>query len=169
MLKIVPLLMAVMVASGCGSTAGPLSASRPQTASGVQAKSLTGDLLKHLGPIAARKGVQTAMKLALRNDGKAVKEWEDGVSQAAGPVQLEFQAKRLKSLQRALMAADVALMKLEGVSSVREALATAQTDDKKRAGGFEALKKAPEAEQAAYTKTSADALAAGFATAAASF
>ena len=131
----------LLVLSGCGTAAMP-NATMGQRVEGASLESLSlqGDLMRKLGPIAARKAVQTAMKLALKKDAKAVDDWEQGAGEQRDADRAAFQQKRLKTLQRAVTAADAALLALEDVAAVKDALAQTKADDKAQAKAYQGPK-----------------------------
>jgi hypothetical protein len=131
--------------------------------------SLQGDLMRKLGPVAARKAVQVAMTLAIKKDDKAVDAFSRTVSAKPAKDQLDFLQKRLKALQHAVTVADAALSQLDGVEAVRDALKIAKDNDKAQSKQFDQLKSHPDEERIEGLNAWADGVRKDFAAAAASF
>lgn len=166
-------LLTLLFLTGCGVSGPAAPSARSVEGTSIEGLSLQGDLLRRLGPIAARKAVQAALNVAIKNDAKAAKNFEDNVSKKPAADQLAFLNKRLKSMQRAVtgaevaLAANVALAKRDDVAAVRAALEATKAEDKKLAKGYD--EKGADAERIAYLIDWADALAAGLARAEAAF
>lgn len=152
-------LTLTLILAGCGTT-GP---SAPLSRSGsVESQSIGGDIARKLAPIAARKAVQAGIAVAVKNDDKALAEFKATVSQKPEGEQVTFLSKRLKTLQRAITAAEVALAantalaKREDTAAVREALQAAKAEDKELSKAYD--EKPTDKEKIAYLLKWADAL-----------
>lgn len=124
-------LLAVLLLTGCGNHALPTSTA--VRAGGVASQSLSGDLLNALGPIAARKAVQAGLLLALKKDAKTAATWTSGhYDQKPDADQLAFLQARLATLQKAVLAARLALKPLTEVDAPLAALDQLDADDSNR-------------------------------------
>lgn len=172
-MRVLAVLMTTLLLAGCGSAGPGLTEARHTRSGGVESQSLAGDIARKLAPIAARKAVEAGIKVAVKNDDKALAEFKAKVSQKPGAEQVAFLNKRLKSLQRAVtgaevaLAANVALAKRDDVAAVREALEAAKAEDKTLAKAYD--EKAPDAEKIAYLLKWGEVLHDGLVKASASF
>lgn len=146
-MRAIALLMTTLILAGCGAARPGIV---PDTRSGgMESRSIGGDLARKLAPIAARKAVQAGLNVAIKQDDKAAAEFKATISAKPAAEQVSFLEKRLKTLQRAItaaevaLAANVALAKRDDVAAVREALQAAKAEDKALAKDYDA--KSPEA------------------------
>lgn len=166
-------LLTLVFLTGCGVSGPAAPSARSVEGATLEGLSLQGDLLRKLGPVAARKAVQAAINLAIKNDGKTAKEFQDTVSKKPTADQITFLNKRLKSMQRAVtgaevaLAANVALAKRDDVAAVRAELEATKAEDKQLAKGYD--EKAADSARIAYLIEWADTLKAGLAKAEAAF
>jgi hypothetical protein len=139
-MKRLALPLVVLMLAGCGAQGVVAPTQRAAGAAG--ASSLVGDIAKKLAPIAARRGVQAALVLALKKDDKTAAELASAPADASPESREDAAEKRMKALQRALFAADIALGRLDGVEAVVTAVKAAKATDKAEAQAFTVLRSA---------------------------
>lgn len=121
------LVLIALLLAGCGKPVAPQASA--MAGAGVASKSLAGDVLGMVGPFAAKKALQAAIAAALKKDAKSAQAWRDDVSRQPEAAQQDFLQKRIGLLQKALTAAELALMPLQNVNAAHEALDAAKADD----------------------------------------
>jgi hypothetical protein len=125
------LVLIALLVAGCGHPAAPQATA--MAANGVAGKSLTGDLLGMVGPFAAKKALQAALLAALKKDAKTVQAWQEDVSRQPEAAQKAYLQQRIGLLQKALTAAEVAMMPLKDLDAAHEAVDAAKADDARHA------------------------------------
>jgi hypothetical protein len=125
------LLLLTVTLAGCAHPAAPPA--RSAAAGTVQGQSLAGDLLGMVGPFAAKKAIQAAISAALKKDAKTVATFRSDVAHTPEAAQVDYLKKRIGTLQKAIAAAELALVPLKNVDAAHEALAALKHEDEQRA------------------------------------